>query len=152
LPSEVYEEEYYVDGKEFTAIGVASVKIKDTLKMLGIPSEITRRASIIAYEAEMNLVIHGGGGVMKLEVSPDSISIVAWDEGPGIPDIPKAMTEGFSTATDKVRKMGFGAGMGLPNIKRNSDKMEIVSEVGKGTEIRVAVDIVKARGHRLREP
>jgi anti-sigma regulatory factor (Ser/Thr protein kinase) len=96
---------------------------------------------VIAYEAEMNVVIHGGGGMMKLEVHPDSINTVARDEGPGIPDISKAMEEGFSTATDAIREMGFGAGMGLPNIKRNADKMDIISEIGKGTEIRAAIQI-----------
>ena len=141
MPADIYEEEYPVDGKEFVAIGVASTKIKSALKMLGIPSDLIRRASVIAYEAEMNVVIHGGGGVMKLEVHPGFINIVARDEGPGIPDISKAMQEGFSTATDAIREMGFGAGMGLPNIKRNSDKIEIISEVGKGTEVRAAIDI-----------
>lgn len=141
---ELYEEEYVVDGEEFTAIGTASTKIKAALKMLGIPSDLIRRASVIAYEAEMNVVIHGGGGNMKLEVHPDNIRIVAKDEGPGIPDISKAMTEGFSTATDKIREMGFGAGMGLPNIKRNADGMEVLSEVGKGTEVRALISLIKA--------
>ena len=141
MPADIYEEEYPVDGKEFVAIGVASTKIKAALKILGIHSDLIRRASVIAYEAEMNVVIHGGGGMMKLEVHPDSIDIVARDEGPGIPNISKAMEEGFSTATDAIREMGFGAGMGLPNIKRNSDKMDIISEIGKGTEIRAAIQI-----------
>ena len=141
--SEIYEEEYSVDGKEFVAIGVASTKIKAALKMLGIPPDLIRRASIIAYEAEMNVVIHGGGGIMRLEVHPDLINFIAKDEGPGIPDISKAMQEGFSTATEKIREMGFGAGMGLPNINRNADKMEIISEVGKGTEIHAIIDLKK---------
>jgi anti-sigma regulatory factor (Ser/Thr protein kinase) len=135
LSLEVYEEEYSIDGKEFVAIGIASTKIKSALKMLGISSDLIRRASVIAYEAEMNVVIHGGGGIMKLEVYPDYIKIIARDEGPGIPDVSKAMQEGFSTATDKIREMGFGAGMGLPNIKRNSDQLDVKSAVGKGTEI-----------------
>jgi len=143
LPAEVYEEEYSVDGREFVAIGIASTRSKAALKMLGIPSDLIRRVSIIAYEAEMNVVIHGGGGTLKLEVQPDFIEIIARDEGPGIPDISKAMEEGFSTATDQIREMGFGAGMGLPNIKRNSDKMNVNSEVGKGTEVRAIVDIMK---------
>ncbi|MCL1875184.1 MAG: ATP-binding protein [Synergistaceae bacterium] len=141
MSAEIYEEEYSIDGKEFVAIGVASTKIKAALKMLGIPSDLIRRASVIAYEAEMNVVIHGGGGIMKLEIHPDFIEIIARDEGPGIPDISKAMEEGFSTATDKIREMGFGAGMGLPNIKRNSDNMEIKSEVGKGTEVHAVIGI-----------
>jgi len=144
LPAEVYEEEYSVDGREFVAIGIASTRIKAALKILGIPSDLIRRVSVIAYEAEMNVVIHGGGGTLRLEVHPDSIEIIARDKGPGIPDIPKAMEEGFSTATDQIREMGFGAGMGLPNIKRNSDKMNVNSEVGKGTEVHAVVDIIKA--------
>ena len=143
MSAEIYEEEYDVDGKEFVAIGVASTKMKAALKMLGIPSDLIRRAAVIAYEAEMNVVIHGGGGSMKLEVYPDFIKIIARDEGPGIPDISKAMQEGFSTATDKIREMGFGAGMGLPNIKRNSDGMEVKSEVGKGTEVQATIGIAK---------
>ena len=144
MPAEVYEEEYSVDGREFVAIGIASTRIKAALKILGIPSDLIRRVSVIAYEAEMNVVIHGGGGTLRLEVHPDSIEIIARDKGPGIPDIPKAMEEGFSTATDQIREMGFGAGMGLPNIKRNSDKMNVNSEVGKGTEVHAVVDIIKA--------
>ena len=143
MTSEIYEEEYSIDGKEFVAIGVASTQIKAALKMLGIPPDLIRRASIIAYEAEMNVVIHGGGGMMRLEVHPDFINVIANDEGPGIPDISKAMEEGFSTATEKIREMGFGAGMGLPNINRNADKMKIISEVGKGTEIRAAIELKK---------
>jgi anti-sigma regulatory factor (Ser/Thr protein kinase) len=143
LSSDTYEEEYSVDGKEFVAVGIASTKIKAALKMLGIPSDLIRRASVIAYETEMNVVIHGGGGIMKLEVHPDFIEVSAQDEGPGIPDISKAMEEGFSTATDKIREMGFGAGMGLPNIKRNSDKMNVVSEIGKGTEVHAIINIVR---------
>ena len=141
--ADVYEEEYLVDGKEFVAIGVASTKIKAALKMLGIPSDLVRRASIVAYEAEMNVVIHGGGGILKLRVNPDFINVIARDEGPGIQDINKAMQEGYSTASEQIREMGFGAGMGLPNIKRNADKLDIISECGKGTEIRASIAIIK---------
>ena len=136
-----YVETYDVDGTELVAIGEASTKIKAVLKELGIPSTLVRRASIIAYEAEMNLVIHGGGGSMKLEVSSDSIKIWAIDSGPGIPDIERAMTEGFSTASEKIREMGFGAGMGLPNIKRNADDLNLKSEVGKGTTLMALVKL-----------
>ena len=138
-----YVEVYEVDGTELVAIGEASTKIKSVLKMLGIPSDIIRRASIVAYEAEMNLVIHGGGGAMRLEVSPENITVWAADQGPGIPDIGKAMTEGFSTATEKIREMGFGAGMGLPNIKRNSDSLSLESEVGKGTTLKALILLQK---------
>ena len=138
-----YVESYDVDGSELVAIGEASTKIKAVLKMLGIPSDLIRRASIIAYEAEMNLVIHGGGGAMKLEVSPDCITVWAVDAGPGIPDIHKAMTEGFSTASEKIRELGFGAGMGLPNIKRNSDELTLDSEVGKGTSLKAVISLIR---------
>ncbi len=141
--SSPYVESYAVDGTELVAIGVASTKIKSVLKMLGIPSDLIRRAAIVAYEAEMNLVIHGGGGRMQLEVSPEEIKIQAADSGPGIPDIEKAMTEGFSTASEKIREMGFGAGMGLPNIKRNSDILNLMSEVGKGTTLEAVILLKK---------
>lgn len=142
--SSPYVESYVVDGTELVAIGVASIKIKSVLKMLGIPSDIIRRAAIVAYEAEMNLVIHGGGGRMRLEVSPEEIKIQAVDAGPGIPDIGKAMTEGFSTASEKIREMGFGAGMGLPNIRRNSDSLNLDSRVGKGTTLEAVILLKKA--------
>ena len=138
-----YAEEYSVNGTEFVAIGEASAKIKSVLKMLGVPSELIRRAAVVSYEAEMNVVIHGGGGSMKLEIDSEGITIWSIDTGPGIADIEKAMTEGFSTATDKIREMGFGAGMGLPNIKRNSDVMELESEVGKGTTLKAMIYLPK---------
>ena len=139
-----YIEVFNVDGTELVAIGTASTKIKSVLKMLGIPSDLIRRISIVAYEAEMNLVIHGGGGTMKIEISPDEVAIWTIDSGPGIPDIEKAMTEGFSTASEKIREMGFGAGMGLPNIKRNSDILELSSEIGKGTTLKAVIGLEKA--------
>ena len=138
-----YVETYEVDGTQFVAIGEASTKIKAVLKELGILSTLVRRAAIVAYEAEMNLVIHGGGGSMKLEVDPDRVAIWAADSGPGIPDIERAMTEGFSTASDKIREMGFGAGMGLPNIERNADDMELKSEVEKGTALKATIHLNK---------
>jgi len=143
LSAASYAEEYSVSGIEFVAIGEASAKIKSVLKMLGIPSDLIRRASVVSYEAEMNLVIHGGGGSMKLEINSEGITIWAIDSGPGIPDIEKAMTEGFSTATDSIREMGFGAGMGLPNIRRNSDAMELQSESGKGTTLKAMISLSK---------
>jgi anti-sigma regulatory factor (Ser/Thr protein kinase) len=143
LSAASYAEEYSVNGTEFVAIGVASAKIKSVLKMLGIPSDLIRRAAVVSYEAEMNLVIHGGGGSMKLEIDSDGITIWSVDTGPGIADISKAMKEGFSTASDNIREMGFGAGMGLPNIKRNSDAMELQSEVGKGTSLKAVISLQK---------
>ncbi|NLM71228.1 MAG: anti-sigma regulatory factor [Synergistaceae bacterium] len=107
--------------------------------MLGIPSDLVRRASVIAYEAEMNALIHGGGGLLRLTVNDDRLLIEASDSGPGIPDVQLAMQEGYSTATDEIRELGFGAGMGLPNIQRNADAMEIDTEVGKGTKLKATV-------------
>lgn len=131
--------EYKIEGNDYMVAGAASNTIKNTLKMLGVDSAVCRRAAIITYEAEMNLVIHSGGGTLKAIISEDSLEIYAIDEGPGIPDIEKAMTEGFTTASDQAREMGFGAGMGLPNIKRNSDKFEIHSTLGKGTTLKCVV-------------
>ncbi|MDO5116046.1 MAG: anti-sigma regulatory factor [Synergistaceae bacterium] len=131
--------EYRIEGNDFMVAGAASNNIKNTLKMIGISSEVCRRVAIITYEAEINLVIHAGGGVLKAEISEDSVLLIAQDEGPGIADIEKAMTEGYTTATDQAREMGFGAGMGLPNIKRNSDLFEIESTVGKGTTLKCTV-------------
>ena len=122
--------EYRIEGNDFMVAGAASNNIKNTLKMLGIASDICRRVAIITYEAEINLVIHAGGGMLQALISEDHVDLVIRDEGPGIADINKAMTEGYSTATEQAREMGFGAGMGLPNIKRNSDTFDIESEVG----------------------
>lgn len=131
--------EYRIEGNDFMVAGAASNNIKNTLKMLGIASDICRRVAIITYEAEINLVIHAGGGMLQALISEDHVDLVIRDEGPGIADINKAMTEGYSTATEQAREMGFGAGMGLPNIKRNSDTFDIESEVGKGTTLRSTV-------------
>lgn len=114
--------------------------------MLGIASDVCRRVAIITYEAEINLVIHAGGGTLQAMISEDHVDLVVKDEGPGIADISKAMTAGYSTATEQAREMGFGAGMGLPNIKRNSDTFEIESEVGKGTTLRSTVFLIKIKG------
>lgn len=131
--------EYRIEGNDFMVAGAASNNIKNTLKMLGIASDVCRRVSIITYEAEINLVIHAGGGTLQAMISEDHVDLVVKDEGPGIADISKAMTAGYSTATEQAREMGFGAGMGLPNIKQNSDTFEIESEVGKGTTLRSTV-------------
>lgn len=131
--------EYRIEGNDFMEAGAASNNIKKTLKMLGIESAICTRAAIVTYEAEINLVIHANGGVLKAVISEDKIEITAEDKGPGIPDIKKAMTEGFTTASNQAREMGFGAGMGLPNIKRNSDAFEIESTLGVGTVMKSTV-------------
>lgn len=130
-----------VDGEDFTSAGQASVQIKKNLRALGISPEIIRRVSIAMYEGEINMVIHAGGGVADVTVTEESIEISLRDHGPGIKDIDQAMQEGFSTASDSIRTLGFGAGMGLPNMKRYTDYMEISSEPGKGTDITMRVNL-----------
>ena len=124
-----------------TAAGDVSARIKRHMKRLGVPAAVMRRVSVCTYEAEINLVIHSDGGQIDFEIAEDRITVRASDIGPGIPDIDKAMTEGWSTATNEVRNMGFGAGMGLPNMKRNADGFDIVSAVGAGTHITMTFDI-----------
>ncbi len=133
--------DFVVDGKNFTTAGQASGQLKKNLRQLGIPPETIRRASIAMYEGEINMVIHARGGKATVTVSEDCIEIVLADKGPGIKDIEQAMQEGFSTATDTVRSLGFGAGMGLPNMKRYSDEMTIESTVGVGTTITMKINI-----------
>ncbi len=132
---------YPVDGNDFTRAGEISSKVKKQLKQLGLSPEVVRRVAIIMYEAEINMVIHANGGTIDVEITPEQIRLVFSDSGPGIPDIEKAMQEGFSTASHQVRELGFGAGMGLPNIKKNSDEMKIDTEIGVGTNICVVVRI-----------
>ncbi|MBO7148969.1 MAG: anti-sigma regulatory factor [Clostridia bacterium] len=132
---------FNVDGKDFTSAGEASVEVKKILRRIGLDSEAIRRVSIAMYEAEINMVIHAGGGEADVSVSPDKITLVMTDHGPGIADIELAMREGYSTAPDNIRSLGFGAGMGLPNIKRYTDELKIESEVGKGTKITMSVNI-----------
>lgn len=130
-----------VDGENFTSAGEASVQVKKSLRSLGIAPDIIRRVSIAMYEGEINMVIHAGGGKAEVFVEPDKITIVLTDEGPGIADVSLAMQEGFSTAPDNIRALGFGAGMGLPNMKRYTDTMNIDTELGKGTTITMTVNI-----------
>jgi anti-sigma regulatory factor (Ser/Thr protein kinase) len=130
---------YDVSGTDFTCAGEASGKIKKALKELGFPASLTRNVAIAVYEGEINMVIHGGGGVIDVVITPECISIELADQGPGIPDVSLAMQEGYSTAPDNVRQLGFGAGMGLPNIKKYTDEMIIETEVGKGTTIKLKV-------------
>ena len=126
---------FEVDGDDFTSAGQASVQIKKNLRQLGISPEIIKRVSIAMYEGEINMVIHAGGGYAEVHVSEDCIEIILEDTGPGIADIDTAMQEGYSTASETVRSLGFGAGMGLPNMKRYTDEMNIYSTVGVGTKI-----------------
>lgn len=130
-----------VDGEDFTSAGQASVQIKKDLRQLGISPEIIRRVSIAMYEGEINMVIHANGGTVDVIVREDCIEMILADKGPGIKNIEQAMQEGFSTASDSTRSLGFGAGMGLPNMKRYTDSMEIESTVGVGTTVKMKVNI-----------
>ena len=132
---------FNVDGDDFTSAGQASVQIKKNLRALGIDAEVIRRVSIAMYEGEINMVIHAGGGTAEVRVTENSVEIVLDDKGPGIADIDRAMQEGYSTAPDQIRSLGFGAGMGLPNMKRYTDFMEIDSEVGVGTRVTMRVNL-----------
>ena len=126
---------FEVDGDDFTSAGQASVQVKKNLRQIGIDPETIRRVSIAMYEGEINMVIHAGGGIAEVGVYDEYIEIILDDRGPGIADVEKAMQEGYSTATDSVRSLGFGAGMGLPNMKKNTDSLEIFSTIGVGTKI-----------------
>jgi len=130
-----------VDGDNFTSAGAASVEVKRKLRQLGFPAEVIRRVSIAMYEGEINMVVHARGGVADVYVEPNCITIVLADQGPGIPDIDLAMQEGYSTAPDNIRALGFGAGMGLPNMKRYTDEMKIDTVLGKGTTVTMKVNI-----------
>nr|WP_320026830.1 ATP-binding protein [uncultured Acetobacterium sp.] len=130
-----YELIFDVKRGDFETAGEASRKIKHTLQQLGISNKIIRKVSIAGYEGEMNLAIHSSGGKIILEVGEKELILTIEDVGPGIQDLNLAMTEGWSTAGDEVRQMGFGAGMGLPNMKNNADNFEITSKIGKGTKI-----------------
>ena len=131
---------YKVDGDNFITAGEASSAVKATLKQLGFPPDVIRKVAIAMYEAEINMVIHAQGGTADVEILADRIEIVLADRGPGIPNIDLAMTEGYSTAPEDVRSLGFGAGMGLPNIKKYSDKLEIETEIGVGTTLKITIN------------
>ncbi len=132
---------YPVEGGDLIEAGEASSKMKLTLKKLGLPQDVIRRASICMYEGEINMVIHADGGEAQVEVDSDQITIRMMDSGPGIPDVDQAMQEGYSTADSTARELGFGAGMGLPNMKRYSDEMTIDTVVGTGTTVTVKIKI-----------
>lgn len=131
---------FKVEGDDFTSAGQASVQVKKNLRQLGLDSETIRRVSIAMYEGEINMVIHAGGGTAEVRVCEEYIEIILEDTGPGIKDIEQAMQAGYSTASDTVRSLGFGAGMGLPNMKKNSDSMQITSTVGVGTRIAMRIN------------
>ncbi len=130
---------YDISGDDFTRAGEASADVKNKLKMMGIDGGVIRKVSIALYEGEINMVIHADGGIITVEVSPDKIHMVLADKGPGIADIDKAMENGYSTAKEEVRALGFGAGMGLPNMKSNTNAMDIQTEIGVGTTITMDV-------------
>ena len=127
--------EYQVEGGDFSHAGSTSSAVKRIMKQLGVDPAIVKRTVVALYEAEVNIVAHAYRGVISVDLDEERIRIVLDDEGPGIPDIGKAMQKGYSTASPEVREMGFGAGMGLPNMKRNASEFEIESEVGVGTTI-----------------
>ena len=139
--SEALSFRFHVDGDDFTSAGQASVQVKKDLRRLGIPAELIRRVSIAMYEGEINMVIHAGGGEAEVRVTEEAVEIILADQGPGIADIEKAMQAGYSTAPDTIRSLGFGAGMGLPNMKRYTDYMDIQSTVGVGTTITMRVNL-----------
>ena len=132
---ELFRIDYPVEAADYTSAGKASADIKRRLKQLGVGGDVLRRIAVASYEVELNLVIHSEGGVLTLTVFPDAVQLVSADVGPGIPDLEMAMREGYSTANEEARSLGFGAGMGLPNMKRNSDDFSIESELGSGTTI-----------------
>ena len=131
---------FVVDGDNFTMAGQASVAVKKNLRQLGISPDVIRDVSIAMYEGEINMVIHAGGGVADVFVYENMIEIILSDNGPGIANVELAMQEGFSTAPDQIRSLGFGAGMGLPNMKNHTDFMEIDTALGKGTKITMRVN------------
>ena len=130
-----------VDGEDFTRAGEASGETKRVLKGLGFDASVIRNVSIAMYEGEINMVIHANGGEIDAEIDDHGITIVLRDQGPGIPDVEKAMQEGWSTASDEIRAQGFGAGMGLPNMKKYTDNMQIDTVLGVGTTISLRVDL-----------
>ena len=130
-----------IDGDDFAVAGQASIQIKKNLRQLGLSPETIRRVSIAMYEGEINMVIHARGGTAEVKVYEDCIEIILADKGPGIKDIEQAMQEGYSTASDTTRSLGFGAGMGLPNMKRYTDEMKIDSTVGVGTTVTMKINM-----------
>lgn len=132
---------YSISPDDFTRAGEASSDVKSKLKKMGVTPEAVRKVAIAMYEGEINMVIHAKGGEITVNITPDRIEMILNDVGPGIPDIGLAMQAGYSTAPDAVRSLGFGAGMGLPNMKKYSDDMEIDTVIGKGTTIRMVVNI-----------
>src|SRR5512143_1912899 len=136
-----YSQTFVIEGRDFARAGSASTEIKSILKSIGVRPMVIRRVAIAAYEAEMNAVMYAVRTTMTFTVTPEEVRIVVEDSGPGIADVELAMQEGWSTATHEMREMGFGAGMGLPNIRKNADEFSIRSEVGKGTRLEILVHL-----------
>jgi anti-sigma regulatory factor (Ser/Thr protein kinase) len=132
---------YDISGDDYTRAGEASAQLKQVLRKLGLSSSIIRRVAIAMYEGEINMVIHANGGSIDVEVDSACVSLLIKDTGPGIPEIELAMREGYSTASENVRSMGFGAGMGLPNMRKHSDYMKIDSTPGVGTTVHMKIAI-----------
>jgi serine/threonine-protein kinase RsbT len=137
----IFESNYTVQGGNFDEAGKVASQIKVILKKLGLQTDAVRKASLVAYESEINIVSYARKGTISISVTPRQVKIETTDEGQGIPDINLAMQEGYSTATSKIREMGFGAGMGLCNIKKFSDHFQITSEIGKGTHLKMIINI-----------
>ena len=135
---------YLVDGNDFISAGEASADVKRVMKQIGIDAATTRKVSIAMYEGEINMVIHAGGGEADVTIEDNKVTIILTDYGPGIKDVSLAMTEGYSTAPDNVRSLGFGAGMGLPNMKRYTDEMEIKTAPNAGTTVKMTILISDA--------
>jgi serine/threonine-protein kinase RsbT len=133
----ILSHEFFIQGNDFANAGMVSTEVKSILKKIGFDPKLIRRVAISTYEGEMNVVMHAQRAKVNLLVSPTLIEVVIEDEGKGIPDVEQAMQEGFTTATEEMRAMGFGSGMGLPNIKKNTDELKIESEVGKGTRVQM---------------
>jgi len=136
-----YSQSFVIAGKDFFNAGKAATEIKSILKQLGLEAAVVRRVAIAAYEAEMNVVMYAEQATLTFSVTPEAITICVDDRGPGIPDVNLAMQEGYSTATHEMREMGFGAGMGLPNIKKNADEFRIHSVVGRGTRLEITIHV-----------
>ena len=137
---------YDIRGDDFIHAGEASGNVKEILKRLGFSPDLIRRTAIAMYEGEINMVIHAGGGTADVEITPDGIEILLTDHGPGIGNLDLAMREGYSTAPDSIRELGFGAGMGLPNMKKYADDLKIQTAVGKGTTVHILTKAPKGGG------
>lgn len=141
-----FKKNYHIKARDFIRAGEASISVQNLLKSMNFDSKLIRRIAICGYEGEMNVVMHGGDGILSLQIDSDKLVMEISDDGPGIADIGKAMQKGYSTASDEHREMGFGAGMGLPNMERNSDSLSIKSEPGRGTFVSMMFFTQKKEG------